>query len=155
MKKSLLPTGDSVPRMISSSTPEVSANPIASHAGPRLAGGKRILLADDDAVVRTSISDVLDLNMPVKNGWDTFERLTNSHPLVPIIIITARPNQLFLATAAGVGALLEKPFDMSLLLRTMDRLLAEPAKVRMARLAGGKAPIFSAATVAGGDGEVH
>jgi DNA-binding response OmpR family regulator len=128
--------------------------------------GKRILLADDDPGVRGSLSDVLvsegyvvipandgqqalelaastevdlvllDLNMPVKNGWDTFERLTAEHPLVPVIIITARPNQLFTAMGAGVGALVEKPMEIKTLLHTVAQLLAEPARQRLARLAG-------------------
>src|SRR5947208_3768960 len=135
-------------------------SPGGSHAG------KRILLVDDDRTVRDSLNDVLlaegyliipvedgqqaldlankspvdlvllDLNMPIKNGWDTFERLTAEHPLIPIIIATARPNQLFTALNAGVGALLEKPMDIRTLLRTMEKLLAETAEQRMARLAG-------------------
>lgn len=79
---------------------------------------------------------LLDLNMPVKNGWDTFEQFTREHPLVPIIIATARPNQLFTAVGAGVGALLEKPMDIPTLLRTMEKLLAETTEQRLARLAG-------------------
>ena len=128
--------------------------------------GKRILLVDDDPTVRDSLNDVLvsegyvviaaengqqaldlvdkssvdlvllDLNMPVKNGWDTFERLTAEHPLLPIIIATARPNQLFTALNSGVGALMEKPMDIPTLLRTMDKLLAESSDKRLARLAG-------------------
>lgn len=82
---------------------------------------------------------LLDLNMPVKNGWDTFEQFTREHPLVPIIIATARPNQLFTALNAGVGALLEKPMDIPTLLRTIEKLLAESAEQRLARLAGQKA----------------
>src|SRR6266404_3221133 len=74
--------------------------------------------------------------MPVKNGWDTFERLTAEHPLIPIIIATARPNQLFTALNAGVGALLEKPMEIRTLLWTMEKLLAETAEQRLARLAG-------------------
>jgi DNA-binding response OmpR family regulator len=81
---------------------------------------------------------LLDLHMPIKNGWDTFERLTAEHPLLPIIIVTARPNQLFTALSAGAGALLEKPMDMPTLLRTMEQLLAEPAEQRLARLVGKK-----------------
>jgi CheY-like chemotaxis protein len=79
---------------------------------------------------------LLDLNMPVKNGWDTFEQLTREHPLLPIIIATARPNQLFTALSAGAGALLEKPMDIPTLLQTMEKLLAESAEQRLARLAG-------------------
>ena len=128
--------------------------------------GKRILLVDDDPTVRDSLNDVLvnegytvipaengqraiaqasqsavdlvllDLNMPVKNGWDTFEQLTREHPILPIIIITARPNQLFTAVSAGTGALMEKPMDIPTLLRAMEKLLAEPVEQRLARLAG-------------------
>ena len=127
---------------------------------------KRILLADDDPGVRESlaaalrsdgyavlpakdgqealdmiaVSEVdlvlLDLNMPVKNGWDTFERLSTENPLTPIIIITARSNQLFTALAAGVGALLEKPLDIPTLLKTVNALLEESTELRLARMAG-------------------
>ena len=58
------------------------------------------------------------------------------HPLIPIIIITARPNQLFTAVGAGAGALLEKPMEIRTLLQTMEKLLAETAEQRLARLAG-------------------
>jgi len=136
--------------------------PLPPSANPRA----RILLVDDDATVRDSLSDVLvtegyvivpaidgqqalalagssqfdlvllDLNMPVKNGWDTFEQLTREHPLLPIIIVTARPNQLFTAVGAGAGALLGKPLDIPTLLRTVRRMLAESTEIRLARLAG-------------------
>jgi DNA-binding response OmpR family regulator len=79
---------------------------------------------------------ILDLNMPVRNGWDTFERLSAEHPLVPVIIVTARPNQLFTAPGAGVGALLEKPLDIPHLLRTIRRLLMESSETRLRRLIG-------------------
>lgn len=79
---------------------------------------------------------LLDLNMPVTGGWDTFEQLTALHPLLPIIIITARPDQHLLAAAARVAALMEKPLDIPLLLETMRNLLAEPPEVRLARIAG-------------------
>jgi DNA-binding response OmpR family regulator len=128
--------------------------------------GKHILLVDDDPTVRGSLNDVLvaegysvipaengqqaidlanhlevdlvllDLNMPVKNGWDTFEQLTREHPIIPIIIVTARPNQVFTAVSAGAGALLEKPMDMQTLLESMEKLLSEPTDQRLARLVG-------------------
>jgi len=129
---------------------------------------QRVLLADDDPGVRGSLAAalrsegyvvlpakdgqealdivaafevdlvMLDLNMPVKNGWDTFEQLTTQHPLTPVIIITARPNQLFTALCAGVGALLEKPLDMKVLLQTVKAVMAESAELRLARIAGRK-----------------
>jgi DNA-binding response OmpR family regulator len=133
---------------------------------PHPAARKCILLADDDPGVRGSLQEMLaeegyevipandgqealdlivarsidivllDLNMPRKNGWDTFERLSAEHPLVPVILITARPNQLFTAVGAGVGALLEKPLNIPILLETIARLLAESVETRLARIAG-------------------
>jgi DNA-binding response OmpR family regulator len=79
---------------------------------------------------------LLDLALPMQDGWDTFQRLTDDHPLLPIIIITARPNQLFPTLASGVGALMEKPLDLPKLLRTIHDLLEEPAETRLARTAG-------------------
>ncbi len=67
------------------------------------------LLVDEDYLVETAANGVealetiddsidlvlLDLNMPVKDGWDTFEALSFKYPWLPIILITARPNQFF------------------------------------------------------------
>ena len=130
------------------------------------AAKQRILLVDDDAAIRqilvrllseedylvlTAANGVealvlaesakfdlvlLDLNMPVKDGWETFEQLTSMHPLLPIILITARPNQFFPALASGVGALLEKPLDFTKLFQTIHELLEESEELRLARLAG-------------------
>jgi CheY-like chemotaxis protein len=85
---------------------------------------------------------LLDLNMPVKGGWDTFERLTTDNPFLAIIIITARPNQLFTALGAGVSALLEKPFDYPGLLRAVRTVLEEPARARLARMTGHKSDFY-------------
>ena len=79
---------------------------------------------------------LLDLNMPVKGGWETFEQLTAKNPLLPIILITARPNQLFPALASGVGALLEKPLDFVKLFDSIRTLLEETPEARLARMAG-------------------
>lgn len=79
---------------------------------------------------------LLDLNMPVKNGWETFEQMSSQNPMLPIILITARPNQFFPAMAAGVGALLEKPLDLGRLFQTIRDLLDESQEERLARLAG-------------------
>ncbi len=142
--------------------------PAARPAPDSARAGPRILLVDDDSTVRGSLNDLLvsegyfvipaengqqavelanrfpfdlillDLNMPVKNGWDAFGELTADHPLIPIIIVTARPKQLFTALGAGASALLEKPMHIPTLLQTMEKLLAEPAENRLARLAGVK-----------------
>jgi len=85
---------------------------------------------------------LLDLNMPLKDGWETFEQLTNRQPALPIILITARPNQLFPALASGVVALLEKPLDLTKLFSTIHNLMEEPLETRLARSMG-QAAVFS------------
>lgn len=127
---------------------------------------KKILLVDDDPAIRHILLRVLseenyfvltaadgvealelaeeakfdlvllDLNMPIKDGWETFDQLRTRHPRLPVIVITARPNQLFTAMSAGVGALLEKPLDFTKLFRTIGHLLSEPAEEQDARNAG-------------------
>jgi len=89
-------------------------------------------------VVRATDIDLvlLDLNMPGMDGWETFEKLATENPLLPIIVITARPHQGFTAMAAGIGALLEKPLDLPKLFLTIRDLLDEPDETRLARVAG-------------------
>jgi DNA-binding response OmpR family regulator len=79
---------------------------------------------------------LLDLNLPKKSGWDTFERLTAANPLRPVIIITARSGQLVTAMASGAAALLEKPLDFPTLLRTIGEVLSESIEARLVRIAG-------------------
>jgi DNA-binding response OmpR family regulator len=79
---------------------------------------------------------MLDLNMPGQGGWDAFAKLSSLDPGLGIIIITARPNQLFTALAAGVDALMEKPFDYNKMLETVQTVLEEPTATRRERLAG-------------------
>ncbi len=127
---------------------------------------ERILVVDDDQAIRDSLRKVLreagyevvlaaggleadirfepdqidlvvlDLNLPNQSGWDVFEHLTTRDPVVPIIILTGLPNQYHTAVAAGVGALFEKPVEVTELLSTMEKLLAEPGEVRLRRLRG-------------------
>lgn len=135
-------------------------------AGLKDATRKRILLADDDGSVRDSLARLLDLegfevikavngretislfssyspdlvlldlNMPVEDGWKAFGMISNAHPFVPVIVITARPNQYDRGVAAGVDALMEKPLDLPILLRAIRRLIHEPQKTRFGRLTG-------------------
>jgi DNA-binding response OmpR family regulator len=130
---------------------------------------KTILLADDDPSVRRMVGRVLqtedyevipassgneavskflngppdlvllDLNMPEKDGWEAWHLMSSLHPMVPVIVITARPNQFDRANRLRIDALMEKPLDLALLLETVSRLLAEPDAERLARVS---APSF-------------
>jgi CheY-like chemotaxis protein len=126
----------------------------------------RVLVVDDDVSVRESLQKVLevagyevvmagggleaavrfepeqidmlllDLNLPNQSGWEVLEHLTTRYPLVPVIIITGLPGQFSTALAAGADALFEKPIEVPPLLKTMERLLAEPKENRSVRLSG-------------------
>jgi len=127
---------------------------------------KQILVVDDDEGLRNSLGSVLteegyrvqiavdgaealelakqaapdlvllDLKLPDKSGWDVFGRLVQLRPLLPVVVITAKPNQLFTALAAGVGGLLEKPLHIPKLLQTVSHLLRESVEARLARVSG-------------------
>ncbi len=105
-------------------------------------GYQVVLTASGDEALQRLLMDgpfdimLLDLNMLGKSGWDTFERVTSLNPLLPVLIITARPDQRALARAAGASGLAEKPLDLPQLLGTIHDLIAEPPFNRLRRLAG-------------------
>ncbi len=125
---------------------------------------KRVLIADDDTVVRDALAAVLasegyevdmaadgrqavahatthppdlvllDLNMPHVDGWLAFTQLDHVCPLLPVIIITARPHQYPEAVRLGVDAFMEKPLDFPVLLRSIRKLTHEPEKRHTERI---------------------
>lgn len=116
----------------------------------------RLLLADDDAGVRESLGKLLrnagyhvtlashggqvlemvlntdfdllllDLNMPHIDGWSTLDHLHSFKPTLPVIVITAQPNQRDWMREAGARVLMEKPLDLPLLLDTVREMVLEP-----------------------------
>ena len=125
---------------------------------------RRILLVDDDPGVREMLGRVLasenygviyakngreastkfiadppdlvllDLNMPDRDGWTAFRMMNVAQPMLPVIVITARPNQYPQAADLGVDGLMEKPLNLPVLLRAIRDLLAETDAERMRRL---------------------
>lgn len=123
----------------------------------------RILVVDDEESIREALSKVLqaenyevllaqtgqgaiekygtgridllllDLNLPGGNGWATLDWLAKVNPLLPVIIITGRADQRRLAEKSGADALMEKPLDVPLLLKTIRELLDEPMESRAER----------------------
>jgi len=124
----------------------------------------RILVADDDALVRGSLAAVLeyenfavdeaqngieavtrviahtpdlvllDLNMPHWDGWTAFSKLDRVSPLLPVIVITARPNQYPRAVELGVDAFMEKPLNIPILVRAIKRLISEDENRHVRRI---------------------
>lgn len=148
-------------------SPAMAAHPLDQFLPPaphRTTTLKRILVADDDAMVRAALCAVLesegyavdeaqngieavtravehapdlvllDLNMPHLDGWQAFAQLERLTPLLPVIVITARPNQYKEAVRLGVDAFMEKPLSLPLLLRAMKRLTTEPPEKHLARI---------------------
>jgi CheY-like chemotaxis protein len=76
---------------------------------------------------------LLDLNMPVKGGWETLERFSALNPLMPIIVITARPDGYHMAMEAGAAAWMQKPLDIPSLLDQLRKFSVEPVKERLSR----------------------
>jgi DNA-binding response OmpR family regulator len=119
---------------------------------------KRVLIADDDAVVCAALAAVLesegydadkaedgcqaiahatahppdlvllDLNMPNMDGWSAFMKLDHVCPLLPVIVITARPHQYKEAVRLGVDAFMEKPLDFKVLLGAIRKFTHELEK---------------------------
>src|SRR6266478_6468997 len=122
---------------------------------PSTVSPKRVLIADDDSFVRGSLAAVLesesfvvdeahngieavtraiehspdlvllDLNMPHWDGWTAFSQLDRVTPLLPVIVITARPNQYEKAVRLGVDAFMEKPLNIPILVRAIKRFTSE------------------------------
>src|ERR1019366_70143 len=104
------------------------------------AEGYEIVLAENgqeaiEKLVQESFNLLLlDLGLPVKDGWATLRWLNQVNPVFPVIVITGRWKQGELAEAAGVDVLMEKPLDVPKLLQNILELLQEPAEARARRI---------------------
>jgi DNA-binding response OmpR family regulator len=102
--------------------------------------GYEIELADDgQKAIEKLLSEhvdllLLDLGLPMKDGWVTLSCLGEVNVRLPVIIITGRSNQHELAEKAGADALMEKPLDVPRLLRTVDHLINQPMEERVQRV---------------------
>lgn len=111
-----------------------------------------ILVVDDDAAIRATIADilglegyavetaanglealervgdrrpsiiVLDMRMPIMDGWTFARELQARGFRIPIIVITAAQNARSWAQEIGADAYLAKPFELTDLLDAVERL---------------------------------
>jgi len=90
--------------------------------------GYRVEVAGDglealDLIDRSPPSLILlDMRMPVLDGWEFVQELTKRGVRVPIIVMTAAVNAQQWATDIGADAYLAKPFDLVDLIDLVARL---------------------------------
>ncbi len=72
--------------------------------------------------------------MPHWDGWTAFSQLDRVTPLLPVIVITARPNQYEKAVQLGVDAFMEKPLNIPILVHAIKRLTSEDEKRHVRRI---------------------
>jgi CheY-like chemotaxis protein len=146
------------------SSPNTPSPVCSPHPKATKANHNRILIADDDALVRGSLAAVLesegfvvdeaqngieavtraiehkpdlvllDINMPHWDGWTAFSQLDRVTPLLPVIVITALPNRYETAVKLGVDAFMEKPLNIPILVRAIKRLTKEDEERHMRRI---------------------
>ena len=125
----------------------------APFPAPREATTGTILIVDDDAAIRDALSEILesegyvvstasdgaaalrqiedqrpalvllDMRMPVLNGWDVAATLRQREIAVPILVMTAARDARHWAEQIAADGYLAKPFDLDDLLDSVARLL--------------------------------
>lgn len=110
--------------------------------------GHRVSQAGDGAVALTAVAAeapdvvVLDVMMPVLDGWGVLERLRAGGADLPVIVVSAKDDPASVRRAFELGAddHLAKPFDLDELVGAVEvhlgRTPAERAAARAERLAG-------------------
>src|SRR5204863_8383072 len=87
----------------------------------------------EDAILRFNENHIdivlLDLTLGTVDGWRVFEALKAQRPELPIIVTSARSDDLAHSSANGASAALEKPFDVPTLLDLLEQA-GRPAKLR-------------------------
>ncbi|PKY11281.1 hypothetical protein B1757_05710 [Acidithiobacillus marinus] len=66
---------------------------------------------------------LMDIAMPIVNGWEALEKIRFLYPEVPIIILSAHSmiDDQRRAITAGAAAYLSKPIDFERLLNTIEQ----------------------------------
>ena len=77
-----------------------------------------------ECVVRRPDLALLDLKLPIFDGWQAFRIISAFHPCLPVILMTSEPDRYARAVRGYIDALLKEPLEHPRLLRTIRQLLA-------------------------------
>ncbi len=103
--------------------------------------GYEVLLAQDgqDAIEKyaSGLIDLvlLDLDMPVKSGWETFEEIVALAPEQAVILLAESTDAVDLSTSGPMARVAEKPLNMHSLLDSVRGALAETGVLRRSAIA--------------------
>jgi DNA-binding response OmpR family regulator len=83
---------------------------------------------------------VLDLDRPLQDGCNVFERLSALNRAMPVVILTGHKTEFEPALTERLGALLEKPVDVPALIHTLSLLLGRPTQIQLSPHPGVELP---------------
>lgn len=113
----------------------------------RRAGFGIIKAGDGEMALRAIEEDepdvvLLDLMMPVLDGWGVLERLRERPSSPPVIIISAATSQTNVDRAYEMGAVgyITKPFSLADMIETIDRVLDAPSPADLPHAATERLP---------------
>lgn len=116
-----------------------------------------ILIVDDDPAIRSTVSEILDMEgypvqtaangqealskvratrpwliildmrMPIMDGWAFARTLQEERIKIPILVMTAAQNARRWAEEIGANAYIPKPFDLDELLNAVNKFIEPPA----------------------------
>jgi two-component system, OmpR family, alkaline phosphatase synthesis response regulator PhoP len=94
-------------------------------------GYETFLAADGETAIKRILEErpdvvLLDVMMPVVDGWGVLRRLAENGVTTRVIVLSAKTNDADVASALELGAFeyVTKPFDPAALLLTVEHILA-------------------------------